>query len=199
MGKVEDKVKEDSRGGAGAEEAADVSSPSPSELQQDSGDVFSVTLPSPPNAVITPHSTTNTIASAITTPDGLLGDEHTVSSAIVTTTKRSSSRCKTPPTTDNSGTSSNAGPSTKPTPTIAYLPPLSDGTVPVGSSSMNAVSSIAAHAAKEDMYASNNNGGDSTEMNAEHPPEATSHMARITYCGAQPSLNLNCADDMIWA
>jgi len=191
MGKVEDKVKEDSQGGAGAEEAADVSSPSPSELQQDSGDVFSVTLPSPPNAVsIAPHSTTNAIVSAITTPDGLLGDEHTVPSAIVTTTKRSSSRSKTPPTTDNSGktppttdnsgTSSNAGPSTKPTPTIAYLPPLSDGAVPVGSSSMNAVSSIAAHAAKEDMYASNNNGGDSTEINAEHPPEAeaTSHMAR---------------------
>ena len=169
MGKVEDKVKEDSRGGVGVEEAADVNSPSPSELQQDSGDFVSVTLPSSPN------DATNTIVSAI---DGLLGEEHTVPSAIVTTTKRSSSRSKTPPTTDNSGTSSNAGPSTKPTPTIAFLPPLSDGAVPVGSSSMNVVSSIAAHAAKEDMYASSNNGGDSTEMNAEHPPEATSHMAR---------------------
>ncbi len=175
MGKVEDK--DDPRGGAGAEEPADVNSPS--TLQQNRSD-NDVNLPSPPNVVlITPHSTTNTIVSAITTPHGLLGDEHTVPSAIVTTSRQSSPRRnKTPPTSDSSGAGSNAGPSTKPAPTIIALPNPSSEKAVVGKSSNNVASSTAAHAAKEKMYASKNNGGVKAEMKAEHPSEATIQMRR---------------------
>lgn len=168
MGKVEVK---DPRGDVGAEEPAGVNSPS--ELQQDRSD-NDVTLPSPPSVVlITPHSTTNTFVSAITTPRGLLGDEHTVPPAIITT----SSRSRAPPTTDNSGTGSNAGPPKKPAPTIALSHPSSDKVV-AGKSSVKVASSTAAHATKENMYESKNNGGDSTEMNSEYPSEATIQMTR---------------------
>ena len=90
------KEDEDSRSGGGRgaddnnEEAVvvnnkNINSPSEEELlkqeEQDDDDEH-VTLSSRPNVVSThPHSTSDTVVSAITTPHGLLGDEHSITTA----------------------------------------------------------------------------------------------------------------------